>query len=207
MLFRKFPQPNVGIFQPVNLDESNSNVNSVHISVNSAKKSKSSNQFKHKWVKRKRRTYSKQNKNKLKTQPLTFFSCNSANIKNKLLSLEKVVNDLSLSMFCLQESHARKSGSIKFKNSTNFQIYEKIRSEKGGGGLVIGMLNCLNPTWIRDGGDEVEAMTIKFSLEKIDIRVVNAYGPQEYDDSQKRQVFGNIWMMNFIIVTEKGQGY
>ena len=73
-----------------------------------------------------------------------------------------------------------------------FQIYEKNRSGKNRGGLVIGILNCLNPTWIRDGGEKVEAMTIKFALHKIDIRVVNAYGPQEYDDVLKKIVFGSI---------------
>ena len=69
---------------------------------------------------RKKRTY-KNNLNK----KLSIFSCNAANVKNKLLSLEKNVNELNLSLFCLQETHMYRDGLIKFKNSSNFQIYEK----------------------------------------------------------------------------------
>ena len=98
------------------------------------------------------------------TKALSFLSCNVASVQNKLLSLEKVVNDLNLSFFALQETHAKKEGSIKFKNSQNFQIYEHIRLQKSGGGLALGILKTLNPFWIRDGGIEVEAMTIKASF-------------------------------------------
>ena len=163
----------------------NLNVNSV----NSKNKSKANNRPKFKSIKRKRRVYGNKHKTRNNYQSLTFFSCNAANIKNKLLSLEKVVNDLKLSLFCLQESHVKKVGSIKFKNSNNFQIYEKVRDKKGGGGLAIGIEKSLNPAWIRDGGDEVEAMTIKFSVQKFNIRIVNAYGPQEYDDEIKKHSF------------------
>ena len=163
----------------------NLNVNSV----NSKNKSKANNRPKFKSIKRKRRVYGNKHKTRNNCQSLTFFSCNAANIKNKLLSLEKVVNYLKLSLFCLQESHVKKVGSIKLKSSNNFQIYEKVRDKKGGGGLAIGIEKSLNPAWIRDGGDEVEAMTIKFSVQKFNIRIVNAYGLQEYDDEIKKHSF------------------
>ena len=70
--------------------------------------------------KRKKRSYG----NKSNTQ-LSVFSCNAANVKNKLFSLGKNVNDLNLSIVCLQETHMNKIGLIKFQNSSNFQIYEK----------------------------------------------------------------------------------
>ena len=120
---------------------------------------------------------------------LSVFSCNAANVKNKLFSLEKNVNDLNLSLFCLQETHMNREGLIKFKNSSNFQIYEKNRNDKSGGGLAIGVLKELNPAWIRDGEDKVEAMTITISVQNLKIYVVNAYGPQEYDAYDKKNAF------------------
>ena len=127
----------------------------------------------------------------LRTKTLSFLSCNASSIKNKLLSLEKIVNDLNLSFFALQETHAKKEGSIKFMNSQNYQIYEQIRTGKSGGGLALGICKSLDPFWIRDGGNEVEAMTIKASFKRLDIRIVNGYGPQEYDCELKKSLFWN----------------
>ena len=99
------------------------------------------------------------------------------------------MNDTSLGIFAIQESHMLKAGSIKFQNSSNYQIYEKIRSLKSGGGLVLGVLNDLNPVWIRDGEDRVEAMTIQISVQNQSISIINAYGPQEYDNYDKKMLF------------------
>ena len=58
-----------------------------------------------------------------------------------------------------------------------------------GFGLAIGILKELNPVWICDGGDNVEALTIKISLKEMSTRITNAYGPQEYDEQQKKLNF------------------
>ena len=63
------------------------------------------------------------------------------------------------------------------------------RCSKLGGGLVTGVLKDLNPMWLKDGGDQVEAMTVKCSFKKIQLRITNAYGPQEYDDVNKKILF------------------
>ena len=132
---------------------------------NSANKVKSEKRVNEKKIRvRKRKRKSKTSKH----SSLSIFSCNAANIKNKLLSLEKIVNDLNISIFCLQETHEAKIGAIKFQTSENYQIYEKIRTNKGGGGLAVGILKDLNPSWIRDGGGEVEALTIKFKVKHFD---------------------------------------
>ena len=124
------------------------------------------------------------------SKKLTFFSCNSAGIKNKMLSFSKVLNDLQISVFCLQETHLTKEGQIKFENSGNYQIYEKLRSTKSGGGLAVGVLNDLNPVWLGEGEDNVKAISIQISVKGLNVRIVNAYGPQEYDDQEKRNFFG-----------------
>ena len=73
-------------------------------------------------------------------QSVVFMSCNASSIKSKLFSLEKIVNELKLSFFCLQETHVRKEGIIKFLNCDNYQIYELVRETKAGGGLAVGVL-------------------------------------------------------------------
>ena len=127
-------------------------------------------------------------KNTLSKQ-ITFFSCNSAGIKNKLFSLSKVINDLSVSVFCLQETHLSREGKIKFENSKKYQIYEKLRTTKAGGGLAIGVLNDLKPVWIGEGEENIEALSVQISVNEMNLRIVNAYGPQEYDEKFKKDQF------------------
>ena len=123
---------------------------------------------------------------KIVSNKLKVLSCNASGLRNKLPSLSKIISDLQLSMFCIQETHFLKEGSIKFDN---FQIFEKTRETKSGGGLLVGALKDLNPIWIGDGGSTAEAMSIKVSVKDMDIRVVNAYGPQEYADNEKKTCF------------------
>ena len=120
----------------------NNFVNSVNITNMSTK-------FNHKkkHIRRKRKGHIKH-----ETKALSFLSCNVSSIQNKLLSLEKIVNDQKLSFFALQETHVKREGSIKFMNSKNYHIFEHIRLNKYGGGLALGILKELNPFWIPDGG-------------------------------------------------------
>ena len=67
----------------------------------------------------------------------------------------------------IQETHFMKEGLIKLKNISNFQIFEKLRENKFGGGLAIGALDNLNPIWLGDGGSEVEAMSIQICVQKM----------------------------------------
>ena len=126
------------------------------------------------------------NKTKPVTNALKILSCNSFGLRSKLFSFSQVLNNIDLSMFCLQETHLLKEGSVKFKREKDFQMFEKLCETKSGGGLVIGALKELNPIWIGDVEKEVEALSIKISVSNRDIRVVNAYGPQEYDDILKK---------------------
>ena len=64
-----------------------------------------------------------------------------------------------------------------------------MRSKKSGGGLAIGVLNELNPVWVREGEDKVEALSIQISVKEMNVRIINAYGPQEYDDLDKKVQF------------------
>ena len=135
------------------------------------------------------------------------FSCNSAGLKNKFISLSKIINDANLSIFCLQETHFIREGQIKFHNNQNFQIFEKLRCSKYGGGLAIGARNELNPVWLGDGGQEVESLSVQISLHEMKIRVVNAYGPQEYDNIQKKTLFWEHLDREFFEADKNGEAF
>ena len=94
-------------------------------------------------------------------------SCNAAAVKNRLPSLVKIINELDLKFFCLQETHVKREGTIKFEKNETFQIYEQVRKSKSGGGLVTGVLKSLNPFWIRDAGDQVEALKVKINKTRV----------------------------------------
>ena len=102
------------------------------------------------------------NKNKVLKKMLRIFNCNSAGLKNKLLSLEQIIvsNGFPL-IWTIQETQLARKGQIKFEGSDRYQVYEVIRTEKSGGGLAIGVSKSLNPVWVRQGEEDIEILTIK----------------------------------------------
>ena len=85
----------------------------------------------------------------------------------------------------MQETKVSHPGKIKVDG---FIIYEHTRTEKEGGGLAICALKDLNPAFIRDGGDLVEALTVNIHVKNITISCNTAYGPQESSNIQKKKL-------------------
>ena len=113
---------------------------------------------------------------------------NSAGLKSKLSSFKKVLTDLKPSVFLIEETKFKEAGHIKIGNE--FMIYELVRqSANGGGGLALGCLKELNPCWVSEGNDQVEALSVDIFLKNIKIRCCVAYGPQESDNSERKDAF------------------
>ena len=95
-------------------------------------------------------------------------------------------NDPSINT--LQETKCPKKGAKKLNE---FLAFEYLRSEKTkGGGLIFARKRQLNPTLVRDGGDDVKAITVDINLKKIKISCTTAYGPQKNDPQVK---IDNFW--------------
>ena len=60
-----------------------------------------------------------------------------------------------------------------------------------GGGIALGVLNCLDPSWISEGDDSIEALTVEIWVEGFPIRLLCGYGPQEYDHKERKDKFWN----------------
>ena len=84
------------------------------------------------------------------------FGINSAGLLSKLHSFDKMLTDIQPAIFFIEESKLKRIGRIKTENSSKYQIFELVRKQSGGGGLAIGALHNLNPTWVGEGNDEVE---------------------------------------------------
>ena len=94
----------------------------------------------------------------------------------------------------LQETKLGRSGRIKTPSSKNYAWCELHRTEnasKGekGGGIAIGVLNTLEPSWVSEGDDETEAITIEIWLNGFPVRLICGYGPQEYDKTSRKYGF------------------
>ena len=108
---------------------------------------------------------------------------------SKIDSFEKLLCDEQPSVFCIQESKLKKANQIKTESTKKFIIYELNRKDKGGGGLCIGVLKDLHPVWVAQGDSEVEVLSVEIWGDDFPVRIVTAYGPQLYDNVEKKQKF------------------
>ena len=100
------------------------------------------------------------------------------------------------SVLFLQETKLGRQGRIKTPCSKPYSWYELHRTqnaEKGvnGGGIAIGVLNMLDPSYLSEGNDEAEALTVEIWVEGFPIRLIRGYGPQEYDKKERKEAFWN----------------
>ena len=121
-------------------------------------------------------------------QSLRFLGVNAAGLGSKILTFKKVINELNPAVFFIEETKFRNEGRLKLDK---YHIFERIRkSQDGGGGLALGCLKELQPVWVREGDDLVEAMSVEIFLKNLKIRCCVAYGFQE---SEKVEIKDKFW--------------
>ena len=127
-------------------------------------------------------------KNKNIPKDIRFLGVNAAGIKSKMVTFKKVINELKPSVFFIEESKLKSEGKLKMEP---YIIFEGVRETKEGGGLAIGCLKELKPVFVRKGENDVESLSVEISVQKMKIRCVVAYGPQENDLMIKKENFWN----------------
>ena len=101
---------------------------------------------------------------------------NANGIQAKKSSLKENINFFQPSAITLQETKLRRTGTLKL---TGYQIFEKVRSGYGGG-LLTAVNENLSPVLISTGKcEESEILVVQCKAQNYDIRIINAYGPQE----------------------------
>ena len=100
------------------------------------------------------------------------------------------------SVFFVQESKLTRKSKVKIDD---YVIFEKIRKERGGGGLLTAVHRSLNPVSVsEDEDDEILVVEGKFN-NSTRVRFINAYGPQEniraeYHEDKSEEVRDNFSM-------------
>ena len=56
-------------------------------------------------------------------------------------------------------------------------------------GIALGVLNQLEPSWINEGDNDAEAITIDIWVGGFPIRLVCGYGPQEGDKVERKEMY------------------
>ena len=109
-------------------------------------------------IKRKlRRGKRRRTKNFVKT--LRFLGVNSAGLKTKLLTFKKVLNELKPAVFFVEETKYKEVGKLKIDD---YIVFELVREHgNNGGGLALGCIKELHPTLVREGNDDIEALSIE----------------------------------------------
>ena len=124
----------------------------------------------------------RRNKNGSKDENFSLLGTNAAGLNSKLESFYSSINNFQPSVITIQETKFSKAGRIKIPG---YQIFERVRTNKKGGGLLTAAVDNINPVLISIGKDENEIMTIQVDIGCHRIRIINAYGPQEDHSTQK----------------------
>ena len=128
---------------------------------------------------------------------------NAAGLRPKILTTNKVLGELKPSVFFCQETKFKETGKLKIND---YVIFEKVRSNKDGGGLAIGCAPELFPVWVREGEESVEALSVNIFVKKLKIRCCVAYGCQETDGIDKKEAFWKYMEEEVIEATQSGSG-
>ena len=117
-------------------------------------------------------------KNK-RNKSIVIMGTNANGIKSKKESLFSLINLLQPSIITIQESFMKKPGQIKIPG---YQIFEKVRETKNGGGLLSAITEDLEPVLVDYTDHESEMLSVQINVNDLKIRIINAYGPQEKAD-------------------------
>ena len=120
-----------------------------------------------------------ENKNKIKFS-IVGSNVNGLNLKKE--SLLHTINELKPCVITLQETKVSKKGSIKIPG---YQIFEKLRNKRGGGGLMTVVDEDLEPVLVSCGNEDIDVIAVQTKVGNNRIRVINGYGPQEDEDKQQ----------------------
>ena len=133
--------------------------------------------------KKTRRGYGKKNQKKynLKKINISIIGTNAAGLKSKKESLFNAINTFKASIVTIQETKQNKIGTIKLPG---YQTFERIRTNKSGGGLLTAVDEDLGPVLVYQGEDEIEILVVEADIGNKKIRIINGYGPQEDEDIQ-----------------------
>ena len=117
------------------------------------------------------------------------FGINCAGIKSKLKTFNDVINRTKPKVWMIQETKLKPNELISCEATQNYQVYYRNRQVSQGGGIAMGIDKDIKSTLIREGAEDIEAISVKIFLKDIEIRAITAYGPQENAVKNQKELF------------------
>ena len=113
---------------------------------------------------------------------------NANGINSKKESLRNLLYTDKPHVFMIQET---KLGRTKQFQLDDYEIFEKARKNKSGGGVMIGIKKDIEgtPVNVSPEDEDVEIVVVELQLKAITIRFLTGYGPQEDDSGEKINKF------------------
>ena len=110
---------------------------------------------------------------------------NAAGILNKLKSLEMNLKTFKPSLYFVQETKCRRKNKV---SHPDYIIFEHIRKNCGGGGLLTAVHKNLKPVSVSDE-DDTEILVVQGVIGNKPVRFLNGYGPQDESNSTEEEKF------------------
>ena len=112
-----------------------------------------------------------------KSENLSLLGSNANGIKSKMESLLSNISTFKPTILTIQETKLSRRSLVKLKG---YQIFETPRAGKIGGGLLTAIDENLDSVEIMAHEDTLyDILTIQFKIRDLQVRVINAHGPQE----------------------------
>ena len=151
-------------------------------------------------------------KNKLKINQsqenflMNILGINSAGILIKLDSFDHWLKESNPQIFLIQETKVQNTGQIQSKTLDSYQLYELIRDDNPGqgGGLCIGVSKDLTSCLLREGGQEVECLSVQVQVGQQELVVVNGYVPQMVASQVRKELFWE-YLEREVVEADRGE--
>ena len=130
---------------------------------------------------------------------------NADGINTKMDSLLNLIQTETPQVLMIQETKLYRKNQMKLKN---YEIFEKLRKAKEGGGIMIGITNEIQeiPVDVSPQDPEVEIIVVEVELKEMTIRFLTGYGPQEDEKEEKINNFYCSLEEEIIKCEERGCG-
>ena len=124
---------------------------------------------------------------------------NAAGLLNKKQSLLHCIDKYSPGVLYIQETKCRMKGLVKIDD---YIIFEKIRSNGGGGGLLTAVHGNIDPIAIETCENDHEVLVVEGKLGNKVTRFINAYGPQEEEAGGNKEKVKEFYQYLDLVIKE-----
>ena len=111
---------------------------------------------------------------------------NSAGLMNKKESFQRNISLFKPAAYFIQESKVPKKNRIALND---YEIFEHIRNNTAGGGLLTAVHKSLNPISVSEEIEDEEILGVEATFGQNKLRLINGYGPQENETEETRKAF------------------